>query len=105
MAPSTGGAGPDPMGTMGCFSFIRPSLGACGEGGATRQRSGLARQIRMLRIGRSREHVHQLKGGNYRMDGLQVRSCELSWLTWRPGTGPSRGERPATTKACRTPTS
>ena len=59
---------------MGCFSFYpAKNLGACGEGGAvTTSDPALARQIRMLREwGQSGKYVHQLKGGNDRMDGLQ----------------------------------
>lgn len=62
------------IGTLGCFSFYpAKNLGACGEGGAvTTSDPALARQIRMLRDwGQSSKYVHQLKGGNYRMDGLQ----------------------------------
>ena len=62
------------MGTMGCFSFYpAKNLGACGEGGAiSTSDPALARQIRMLRDwGQSGKYVHLLKGGNYRMDGIQ----------------------------------
>ena len=62
------------IGTMGCFSFYpAKNLGACGEGGAvTTSDPDLARQVRMLRDwGQATKYVHQLKGGNFRMDGVQ----------------------------------
>jgi dTDP-4-amino-4,6-dideoxygalactose transaminase len=62
------------IGEMGCFSFYpAKNLGAYGEGGAvTTNRPDFARTIRMLRDwGGERKYHHQLKGFNYRMDGIQ----------------------------------
>ena len=62
------------VGTVGCFSFYpAKNLGACGEGGAvTTSDPSLAERVRMLRDwGQSRKYVHELKGGNYRMDAVQ----------------------------------
>jgi dTDP-4-amino-4,6-dideoxygalactose transaminase len=62
------------IGEMGCFSFYPgKNLGACGEGGAVvTNNPAYARQIRMLRDwGCEQKYVHQLKGYNYRMEGMQ----------------------------------
>ena len=62
------------LGAMGCFSFYpAKNLGACGEGGAiTTNDPRLAQRLRMLRDwGQSRKYLHELKGGNYRMDAVQ----------------------------------
>ncbi len=62
------------IGDMGCFSFYPgKNLGACGEGGAVVTNSAAyARKIRMLRDwGCERKYVHELKGYNYRMEGMQ----------------------------------
>jgi dTDP-4-amino-4,6-dideoxygalactose transaminase len=62
------------IGEMGCFSFYPgKNLGACGEGGAVvTNNAAYARQIRMLRDwGCEQKYVHQLKGYNYRMEGMQ----------------------------------
>ena len=63
------------VGKLGCFSFYpAKNLGACGEGGAvTTSHPVLAERVRRLRDwGQSRKYVHELKGGNYRMDALQA---------------------------------
>jgi len=62
------------IGQMGCFSFYPgKNLGAAGEGGAVvTGNAGYARKIRMLRDwGAERKYVHQIKGYNYRMEGMQ----------------------------------
>src|ERR1035441_7152491 len=62
------------IGDIGCFSFYPgKNLGACGEGGAAITNSAAyARQIRMLRDwGSERKYIHELKGYNYRMEGMQ----------------------------------
>ena len=62
------------MGDLACFSFYPgKNLGACGEGGAVvTNDAGYARKIRMLRDwGSERKYCHQLKGYNYRMEGIQ----------------------------------
>jgi dTDP-4-amino-4,6-dideoxygalactose transaminase len=62
------------IGDMGCFSFYPgKNLGACGEGGAvTTNNPAYARQIRILRDwGSEKKYVHEVKGYNYRLEGLQ----------------------------------
>ena len=62
------------IGAMGCFSFYPgKNLGACGEGGAVVTNDAAhARKIRMLRDwGTERKYVHEIKGYNYRMEGIQ----------------------------------
>ena len=62
------------IGKLGCFSFYpAKNLGACGEGGAvTTNDPMLAERVRLLRDwGQSRKYVHDLKGGNHRMDAVQ----------------------------------
>ena len=62
------------IGDMGCFSFYPgKNLGACGEGGAVvTHNAAYARQIRMLRDwGSEKKYVHEIKGYNYRMEGMQ----------------------------------
>ena len=62
------------IGDMGCFSFYPgKNLGACGEGGiVVTNNEDHARKISMLRDwGQSRKYHHDLKGFNYRMDGIQ----------------------------------
>lgn len=62
------------IGDMGCFSFYPgKNLGAYGEGGAvTTSTPELARTIRMLRDwGAERRYYHDLKGFNYRLEGIQ----------------------------------
>ncbi len=62
------------IGDLGCFSFYPgKNLGAYGEGGAvTTNNPELARMIRMLRDwGAERRYHHDLKGFNYRMEGIQ----------------------------------
>jgi dTDP-4-amino-4,6-dideoxygalactose transaminase len=62
------------IGDMGCFSFYPgKNLGAYGEGGAvTTNNEGYAKTIRMLRDwGQSRKYHHDLRGFNYRLEGMQ----------------------------------
>jgi dTDP-4-amino-4,6-dideoxygalactose transaminase len=62
------------IGDLGCFSFYPgKNLGAYGEGGAvTTNDSALAHKIRLLRAwGEETRYEHQLRGFNYRMDGIQ----------------------------------
>ncbi len=62
------------LGLAGCFSFYPgKNLGAYGEGGAiTCHDDGLAQQLRTLRDwGATRKYHHEVKGFNYRLDGVQ----------------------------------
>ena len=62
------------MGDFGCFSFYPgKNLGACGEGGmVVTNNEAYARTLRKLRDwGAERKYQHELKGYNYRMDGIQ----------------------------------
>ncbi len=62
------------IGDLGCFSFYPgKNLGAYGEGGAvTTNNPEFARTIRMLRDwGAERKYYHDLKGYNYRLEGVQ----------------------------------
>jgi dTDP-4-amino-4,6-dideoxygalactose transaminase len=62
------------IGDMGCFSFYPgKNLGAYGEGGAVvTSNPAYERSIRMLRDwGSETKYIHQLKGYNYRMEGIQ----------------------------------
>jgi dTDP-4-amino-4,6-dideoxygalactose transaminase len=62
------------MGDLGCFSFYPgKNLGAYGEGGAvTTNNSDFAKTVRMLRDwGSEKRYHHDLKGFNYRLEGVQ----------------------------------
>jgi dTDP-4-amino-4,6-dideoxygalactose transaminase len=62
------------IGDIGCFSFYPgKNLGAYGEGGAiTTNNAEFARTIRMLRDwGAEQKYHHELKGYNYRLEGIQ----------------------------------
>jgi len=62
------------IGQLGCFSFYPgKNLGAYGEGGiVVTNNPDYAQTIRMLRDwGQAKKYDHQLKGYNYRMDGIQ----------------------------------
>lgn len=62
------------MGLMGCFSFYPgKNLGAYGEGGAVvTNHADLDKEIRILRDwGTDRKYHHDVKGFNYRMEGIQ----------------------------------
>ena len=62
------------LGDIGCFSFYPgKNLGAYGEGGmAVTANAQYARAIRMLRDwGAEKKYQHELKGYNYRMEGIQ----------------------------------
>jgi dTDP-4-amino-4,6-dideoxygalactose transaminase len=70
----TGGKFAGTMGRMSCFSFYPgKNLGAYGEGGLVATGDAdLARKLRMLRDwGQSKKYNHEIKGLNYRMDGVQ----------------------------------
>lgn len=63
------------LGHLGCFSFYPgKNLGAYGEGGmVVTNNLEYARTIRMLRDwGQEKKYHHELKGYNYRMDGIQA---------------------------------
>ncbi|MBN1994174.1 MAG: DegT/DnrJ/EryC1/StrS family aminotransferase [Anaerolineae bacterium] len=62
------------MGDLGCFSFYPgKNLGAYGEAGmVVTNNPEYAHTVRMLRDwGQARKYHHELKGYNYRMDGIQ----------------------------------
>jgi dTDP-4-amino-4,6-dideoxygalactose transaminase len=62
------------IGDIACFSFYPgKNLGAYGEGGAvTTSNESYAKTIRMLRDwGQSRKYHHDLRGFNYRLEGMQ----------------------------------
>ena len=62
------------MGVMGCFSFYPgKNLGAYGEGGAVvTDQPAHDKAIRMLRDwGTDKKYYHDLKGYNYRLEGIQ----------------------------------
>lgn len=62
------------IGDMGCFSFYPgKNLGAYGEGGAvTTNSSEYNRRVRMLRDwGAERRYYHEVRGYNYRLEGMQ----------------------------------
>jgi dTDP-4-amino-4,6-dideoxygalactose transaminase len=74
------------IGDIGAFSFYPgKNLGAYGEGGmAVTNSDEAARLIRMLRDwGAEKKYYHQLKGFNYRMDGVQgaILRVKLRYLT------------------------
>jgi dTDP-4-amino-4,6-dideoxygalactose transaminase len=63
------------LGQLGCFSFYPgKNLGAYGEAGAVvTSDPALAGKVRMLRSwGERTRYEHELRGFNYRMDGLQA---------------------------------
>jgi dTDP-4-amino-4,6-dideoxygalactose transaminase len=62
------------LGDLGCFSFYPgKNLGAYGEGGMiVTNNPEYARTVRMLRDwGQERKYYHDLKGYNYRLEGMQ----------------------------------
>jgi len=62
------------IGDLGCFSFYPgKNLGACGEGGlVSTGNEEYARRVRMLRDwGQSKKYCHELRGYNFRLEGLQ----------------------------------
>lgn len=62
------------IGDLGCFSFYPgKNLGAYGEGGAvTTNNPEYAKKVRMLRDwGSEKKYHHDLKGYNYRLEGIQ----------------------------------
>ncbi len=63
------------LGAVGCFSFFPAKpLGCDGDGGAcTTDDDDLARRMRQVRVtGATAKNVHDLPGGNYRLDPLQA---------------------------------
>jgi dTDP-4-amino-4,6-dideoxygalactose transaminase len=73
------------IGDIGCFSFYPgKNLGACGEGGAvTTNNDRYEKDVRALRDwGQTRKYHHDLKGFNYRMEGIQgaVLKVKLRYL-------------------------
>src|SRR5271165_4269523 len=73
------------IGDLGCFSFYPgKNLGAYGEGGAVvTNHDGYAKTIGMLRDwGQSCKYHHDLRGFNYRMEGMQgaILSVKLKHL-------------------------
>ena len=69
-----GGRRAGAIGETGCFSFYpTKNLGAFGDAGmVTAQDDALAERLRMIRVHGSRKrYVHEIVGGNFRMDGLQ----------------------------------
>jgi dTDP-4-amino-4,6-dideoxygalactose transaminase len=63
------------LGVIACFSFFPAKVfGGAGDGGAcTTQDAGLADTMRKVRItGAVAKNVHELPGGNYRLDPLQA---------------------------------
>lgn len=79
------------MGDLGCFSFYPgKNLGAYGEGGmVVTNNPDFTRTIRMLRDwGAERKYHHDLKGYNYRMEGIQgaILRVKLQYLEkWTEG--------------------
>jgi len=66
------------MGDLACFSFYPgKSLGAYGEAGAmVTSNPEYAKTVRLLRSwGESRRYYHDLRGFNYRMEGMQEQFC------------------------------
>jgi len=62
------------LGMLGCFSFYpTKNLGAYGEGGAVvTNDAALAARVRLLRSwGEQTRYIHDVRGFNYRMDGIQ----------------------------------
>jgi len=68
------------LGVMGCFSFYPgKNLGAlCQAGAVTTDDPELNLKIEKLRnVGSVERYAHEMKGGNYRMDGLQAAFLEI----------------------------
>lgn len=62
------------IGDLGCFSFYPgKNLGACGEGGmVVTSNEEYVRRVKMLRDwGQAKKYLHELKGFNFRLEGLQ----------------------------------
>jgi dTDP-4-amino-4,6-dideoxygalactose transaminase len=82
------------IGDMACFSFYpAKNLGACGEGGAvTTNNPEFARKIRILRDwGSEKKYVHELKGYNYRLEGIQAAILRVKLRHLEDWTNARRG--------------
>ena len=79
------------MGTFGCFSFFpSKNLGAFGDGGiVTVQSERMYKKLLILRgHGAEPKYIHQVVGGNFRLDALQaaIVSIKLKYLDqWTAG--------------------
>ncbi len=82
------------IGDMACFSFYpAKNLGACGEGGAvTTNNPEFARKIRILRDwGSEKKYVHEVKGYNYRLEGIQAAILRVKLRHLEDWTNARRG--------------
>jgi dTDP-4-amino-4,6-dideoxygalactose transaminase len=82
---------------MACFSFYpSKNLGAYGEGGAVvTDNAEFSRKIKMLRDwGTERKYEHQIKGYNYRMEGIQGAVLRVK-LRHLPGWNEARRSKAA----------
>ena len=73
------------FGDVGCFSFFpTKNLGAFGDGGAVtiRSKAALARFKLLKNHGQPRKYVHQIIGGNSRLDTIQAAVLleKMAWL-------------------------
>jgi dTDP-4-amino-4,6-dideoxygalactose transaminase len=70
-----GGTRAGALGTIACFSFFPAKpFGAAGDGGAcTTQDPALAARMKQVRVtGATAKNVHDIPGGNYRLDPVQA---------------------------------
>ena len=73
------------FGDVGCFSFFpTKNLGAFGDGGAvTIRSSAVAKRFKLLKNhGQQKKYVHQILGGNSRLDTIQAAVLleKMAWL-------------------------